>query len=194
MKIVRAEFVTSGTAPAHYPDWDLPEVAFGGRSNVGKSSLINRLLSRRKLVRVSSTPGRTQQINFFVVNKVLGLVALPGYGYAKAPPAVRAKWGPMIRTYLDGRANLKGVVHILDARHRPTEQDLEFLDWLASREIPTVLAATKIDKVKPSKRLSALKVLVETLPFGAGPLISFSSASGEGKKELWAAIRDMSGV
>jgi len=193
MKIVSAEFVTSGTAPAHYPDWDLPEVAFAGRSNVGKSSLINRLLSRRKLVRVSSTPGRTQQINFFVVNEVLGLVDLPGYGYAKAPPAVRAKWGPMIRTYLDGRENLKGVVHILDARHKPTAQDLEFLDWLASREIPAVLAATKMDKVKPSKRLGALKVLVETLPFGAGPLISFSSASGEGKKELWAAIREMSG-
>lgn len=193
MKIVSAEFVTSGTAPAHYPDWDLPEVAFAGRSNVGKSSLINRLLSRRKLVRVSSTPGRTQQINFFEVNGVLGLVDLPGYGYAKVPPAVRAKWGPMIRTYLDGRANLKGVVHILDARHKPTAQDLEFLGWLASRGIPAVLAATKIDKVKPSKRLAALKVLVETLPFGAGPLISFSSASGEGKKELWAAIREMRG-
>jgi len=195
VKIKAAEFVTSAVKPAQYPPADWPELAFAGRSNVGKSSLINRLVNRRGLVRTSSTPGRTQLLNFFVVNAgQLGLVDLPGYGYAKAPVKVRAAWGPMIRTYIKQRANLKGVVLILDSRHGPTPRDLEFLDWLRSSGRPVVLVATKVDKLKSSRRAARLRDMAQALPRGAPEPIPFSALDGQGLEELWTAIEKLAGL
>ncbi|WP_298438357.1 ribosome biogenesis GTP-binding protein YihA/YsxC, partial [Geobacter sp.] len=130
MHVTSAEFVKSATKPANYPPEEFPEVAFAGRSNVGKSSLINVLVNRKGLVRTSSTPGRTQLINFFLVNGGLMLVDLPGYGFAKVPLAVKKQWGPMMETYLSTRRTLGCVVLILDIRRVPTEEDRQMLQWL----------------------------------------------------------------
>ncbi|MBW1711854.1 MAG: YihA family ribosome biogenesis GTP-binding protein [Deltaproteobacteria bacterium] len=194
MKVNKTVFVTSAVKPAHYPEPDHPEVAFAGRSNVGKSSLINCLVKRRKLVRTSSRPGRTQLLNFFLINDCLSLVDLPGYGYAKAPVQVRAKWGPMVRTYLQSRPNLKGVVLLLDLRRQPGRQDLDFLAWLSAEQIPCLLAATKADKVKPGRRPRAVADLVQALPPASSGLILFSALTGQGREELWAAISALTGV
>ncbi len=136
MLITSAEFVTSAVRPQQYPPADLPEFAFAGRSNVGKSSLINTLVSRKKLVLTSSSPGKTRLINFFRVNDALMFVDLPGYGYARVSEDERRKWRPMIEKYLSGRENLKAVVVILDIRRTPNEEDAQLLHWLARREIP----------------------------------------------------------
>jgi len=191
MVIRSAEFVTSAVKPGQYPEGDHPEVAFAGRSNVGKSSLINRLINRRNLVRTSSTPGRTQLINFFLINGALSLVDLPGYGFAKVPARVRATWGPMIRTYLQTRDNLRGVVLLLDLRRVPGEQDLDFLTWLKEEEIPCLPVATKADKVKPSKIGPALAELKRALPQGSPEPILFSALTGRGRKEVWEALRPL---
>ncbi len=193
MKIVSADFIISAARPEQYPNDSLPEVAFAGRSNVGKSSLINRLVQRRKLVRVSNTPGRTQIINFFLVNRVLRLVDLPGYGYAKVSREVKAGWEPMMRAYLGQRANLKLVVHILDARHEPTPLDMEFSAWLAGQGKPSVLVATKWDKLKPSHHHATIKMLAGALPAGARP-IPFSAETGLGRDELWGEIIQATGM
>ena len=120
-----AEFLKTAVQPQHYPAHDLPEVAFAGRSNVGKSSLINCLVQRKKLVRTSRTPGQTQTINFFGVNDAFCFVDLPGYGFARVPESIRARWRPMVESYLTGRVNLRGIVHIMDARHLPTPDDIK---------------------------------------------------------------------
>ncbi len=130
MKILSAEFVLSAKEPAHYPPAVLPEIAFAGRSNVGKSSLINTLLNRKGLARTSNTPGRTQEINFFRVNDRFAFIDLPGYGYAKVPESIRKQWGPMVETYLRERDTLRLVVLILDVRRDPSEEDLQLIDWL----------------------------------------------------------------
>ncbi len=194
MKVTKAEYVASAVKVGQYPDLGLPEVAFCGRSNVGKSSLINRLVGRKKLVRTSSRPGRTQTVNFFVVNDVLSLVDLPGYGYAKAPAAVRAQWGRMIRTYLHRRESLMAVVHILDVRHPPSKDDLSFMELLFAEQIPAILVATKLDKLKPSRRAAAIKALSQVLPAHAGLPIPFSAVTGQGADELWAAIEAATGL
>lgn len=191
MVIRSAEFVTSAVRPGQYPEADLPEVAFAGRSNVGKSSLINRLINRRNLVRTSSTPGRTQLINFFLINGGLSLVDLPGYGYAKVPARVRAAWGPMVRTYLRTRKNLRGLVLLLDLRRSPGEQELDFWAWLEEAGIPCLLVATKADKVKPSKVGRTLAELKKALPGSAPEPILFSARTGQGRKELWGALRGL---
>ena len=131
MKIKSAEFVTSAVQPSQYPPEELPEFAFSGRSNVGKSSLINTLVNRKKLVQTSSTPGKTRLVNFFRVNDALMLVDLPGYGYARVSEAERQKWRPMVEQYLSGRKTLKAVIVILDARRDPAKADTQLLDWLA---------------------------------------------------------------
>ena len=130
MKVLSAEFVLSAKEPAHYPPAVLPEIAFAGRSNVGKSSLINTLLNRKRLARTSNTPGRTQEINFFRVNDRFAFIDLPGYGYAKVPESIRKQWGPMVETYLRERDTLRLVVLILDVRRDPSEEDLQLIDWL----------------------------------------------------------------
>lgn len=188
MKIFSTEFIKSATRPGNYPPNEFAEIAFAGRSNVGKSSLINVLVNRKSLVRTSSTPGRTQLINFFNVNNQFSLVDLPGYGYAKVPLAVKKAWGPMIRTYLEVRESLHGVIFIFDIRRVPREEDLRMLDWLEEFGVPTIPVITKIDKVNRSQREKQIKsIVVETgLPRDAFSL--FSAHTREGCEEIWERI------
>ncbi len=191
MKIKSARFLSSAVKPSQYPPPGPAEIAFAGRSNVGKSSLINSLLRRRNLVRVSATPGRTQVLNFFLINSDLIFVDLPGYGFARAPARLKAAWGPMVRTYLAARETLKGVIIILDVRREASARDVEFINWLASQGIYCRPVATKMDKVRQTKHLSALKDLRQSLPFDLPELIPFSAATAQGRAEVWTAIEDM---
>ena len=188
MIIKSTEFIKSATAPAHYPETTLSEIAFAGRSNVGKSSLINVLVNRRGLVRTSSTPGRTQLINFFTINDDFSLVDLPGYGFAKVPLAVKKAWGPMVRTYLETRANLRGVVLLFDIRRVPQVEDLQLLDWLEELEVPTIPVITRADKVKRGQRASLLKAIGEATGLPLDAFTLFSAVSREGRDEVWARI------
>ena len=188
MKISSATFVKSATKPENYPVSDLPEIAFAGRSNVGKSSLINVLVNRRNLVRTSSTPGRTQLLNFFDINSTFSLVDLPGYGFAKVPLEVKKAWGPMMRTYLQQRENLRGVVFILDIRRIPNEEDLQMLDWLEEFEVPTIPVVTKVDKVPRSQRGRQLKQIAAAAGLEPDAFVLFSAQSREGMEEVWELI------
>ncbi len=191
MLVKNAEFIKSATKPAHYPPPDLPEIAFAGRSNVGKSSLINVLVNRRSLVRTSSTPGRTQLINFFTVNGEFTLVDLPGYGFAKVPLAVKKQWGPMIETYLATRENLRGVVLILDIRRVPGTEDRQMLDWLRAYGIPPLLVVTKCDKVSKNERTRQAAAIARALGVTREEFTFFSALSREGKDELWVRIGEL---
>lgn len=188
MIIKTAEFVTSAVKPSQYPEAHWPEVAFAGRSNVGKSSLINTLVGRKRLVKTSSTPGRTQLINFFSVNNALSLVDLPGYGYAKVPASVRRKWGPMIETYLKGRETLKAVVLILDVRRTPGIEERNFIDWLALYHRDPILVLTKADKFSASARKNQRLAIGTALNMDPSKLILFSAKTRLGKPEVWSAI------
>jgi GTP-binding protein len=185
------EFVKSAVKPAHYPPGELPEIAFAGRSNVGKSSLINVLVNRKSLVRTSNTPGRTQLINFFLVNGLFTLVDLPGYGYAKVPLAVKKDWGPMMETYLSRRENLRGVVLIFDIRRTPREEDLKMLGWLRAYDIPPVLVVTKCDKVSKNERARQTAEIARTLGVSAEELTLFSALSRDGTEAVWARIESL---
>ncbi len=188
MKISSAEFIKSATRPGNYPPQQIPEIAFAGRSNVGKSSLINVLVKRKGLVRTSSTPGRTQLINFFNINNQFSLVDLPGYGYAKVPLAVKKAWGPMIRTYLEVRESLHGVVFIFDIRRIPREEDIRMLDWLEEFGVPTIPVITKIDKVKRSQRNKQIELIVEETGLPQDAFSLFSASTREGSDEIWERI------
>jgi GTP-binding protein len=190
MKILSAEFVLSAKEPAHYPPAVLPEIAFAGRSNVGKSSLINTLLNRKKLARTSNTPGRTQEINFFRVNDRFAFVDLPGYGYAKVPESIRKQWGPMVETFLRVRETLRLVVLILDIRRDPSEEDLQLIHWLPFYQIPFLIVLTKTDKVSNNEFADRRRRIVEKLNLPAEtPLVAFSAKTGAGKESLWREIR-----
>ncbi len=191
MKIKSAEFITSAVKPSQYPPTILPEIAFSGRSNVGKSSLINKLLNRKRLVKTSSTPGRTQLINFFSINRVFCFVDLPGYGYAKVPASVKKKWGPMIEKYLLTRETLKGVVLIMDIRRTPGMEELQFIDWLGSFDIPVILILTKVDKLSKTKQIKQKITIAETLNVDKDNLILFSAKTGRGKDDLWDAVKKL---
>jgi GTP-binding protein len=188
MKISSADFIKSATRPGNYPPEQFPEIAFAGRSNVGKSSLINVLVNRKSLVRTSSTPGRTQLINFFNINDHFSLVDLPGYGYAKVPLAVKKAWGPMIRTYLEVRESLYGVVFIFDIRRVPREEDIRFLDWLEEFGVPTIPVITKIDKINRSKRDKQIQTIVEETGLPRDAFTLFSASTREGSDEIWERI------
>ena len=188
MKILSAEFVTSAVKPAQYPPVKYPEMAFAGRSNVGKSSLINTLVNRKHLVKTSSTPGRTQLINFFNINNNLTFVDLPGYGYAKVPAAVRKNWGPMIETYLSTRKTLKGVVVIMDIRRIPRQEEHDLIDWLKYFSIAGILVLTKTDKLSKPKRLKQHIAIAQALAVDPDKLILFSAKSRQGKDAIWDAI------
>lgn len=194
MHIKSAQFVTSAVMPSQYPPPDYPEVAFAGRSNVGKSSLINKLVNRKRLVKTSSTPGRTQLINFFTVNADLSLVDLPGFGYARVPKAVKQKWGPMVETYLAGRPNLKAVVLLMDLRRTPRREEFNLIDWLLHYRIPMILVLTKADKLARSKQLQQRRMVAEALEVAAEDLHLFSAKSGLGKENLWALIEQITGA
>ena len=188
MKIKTAEFVTSAVKPNQYPAPDFPEVAFAGRSNVGKSSLINTLVNRKRLVKTSSTPGRTQLINFFLVNDTLSMVDLPGYGYARVPTAVKKQWGPMVETYLAQRESLKAVVLLLDVRRTPRAEESQFMDWLRHYRIPFILVLTKADKLSNNKIRQQLPQAAQVLGVGAEELILFSAKTRKGLEVLWKRI------
>ena len=193
MIIKSAEFVKSAVKPSQYPFADLPEIAFVGRSNVGKSSLINTLLNRKHLVKTSSTPGRTQLINFFIINKVFYFVDLPGYGYAKVPAYVKKTWGPMIETYLSTRKTLKGVVLIMDTRRIPGVKELNFIEWLCYYNIPCILILTKADKLSKTKQLKQHLDIAKALSVDKDDPILFSAKSRMGKDAVWEALEHLIG-
>ncbi len=188
MIVKASEFVTSAVKPSQYPEALHPEVAFAGRSNVGKSSLINTLVNRKRLVKTSATPGRTQLINFFVVNDRLSLVDLPGYGYAKVPAAVTRTWGPMVETYLKGRETLKAVVLIMDIRRIPGVEEQNFIDWLALYHRTPILVLTKADKLSKSDQKKQRQAIGNALGVEDATLITFSAKTRLGKPEVWSAI------
>jgi GTP-binding protein len=188
MIIKSAEFVTSAVKKSQYPPEVLPEIAFAGRSNVGKSSLINTLVNRKHLVKTSSTPGRTQLINFFDINQNLTFVDLPGYGYARVPAAVRKKWGPMIETYLSTRQTLKGVVIIMDIRRLPREEEQNLIHWLAHYSIASILVLTKTDKLSKTKLIKQQAAIVQALAVAKEDVILFSAKTRRGKDAVWDAI------
>ena len=196
MKITSAEFVKSAVWPNQYPPATMPEIAFVGRSNVGKSSLINALVGRKSLAKTSNTPGRTQLINFFTVNSSLFFVDLPGYGFAKVPRSVRKDWGDMIETYLRERRNLALVVFILDVRRDPSADDLSLRDWLEHYRIPYAAILTKSDKLSNQQALGRKKLIEKAMGKGAsGNTILFSAKTRKGAEELWQFIeRHLSGL
>lgn len=192
MKIKKAEFKGVFVDIKQLPELAWPEVAMVGRSNVGKSSLINKLVNRKKLAKSSSTPGKTRTINYYLINDEWHMVDLPGYGYAKVSKTERAKWGQMIEAYLSQRKQLKGVLQILDIRHPPSADDIMMKDWLGHHEIPVLLVATKADKISRGSRLQHLAVIRRELkvPLEQMP-ICFSAETGEGADEIKAALQEI---
>lgn len=177
-----------GSFPGELPELGLPEVAFAGRSNVGKSSALNRLLNMKKAARVSSTPGRTQAINLFRVRDAMIFADLPGYGYAKVPAAVREAWGPMIERYLGERSTLKLVVVLVDARRDPMESDGQLLDGLRDAGIPFLVVATKIDKLKKQQKSSQIMTIRRIFELPPDQPVAFSSVTGDGVRDVWDRI------
>ena len=186
MRVTSATFVKSATSPEHYPRDGRPEIAFMGRSNVGKSSLINSLLGVKGLARTSSTPGRTQLINFFLINDAFYFVDLPGYGYARVPRDVKKHWGPMVEKYLATRPGLVLSILITDSRHEPTELDLLMKKWLEARGKPFIIVATKADKLS-SNQLRASLVRASAI-VGSNELVAYSAVTGSGAARLWKEI------
>lgn len=193
MKVRYVSFLKSAGRDGGYPDHELPEVAFAGRSNCGKSTLINALVGRKRLARVSSTPGRTQLLNFFGVNDRLVLVDLPGFGYAKVPLEVRAAWGPMVESYLKRRTCLKALVILVDARRDPRDEEHHLCEWCARRGLPLVHVATKIDKLKAHERPLRLRQLARALDVSLREVIPFSGTKREGVDDLWRRIMALVG-
>ncbi len=173
------------------PPAELPEIAFAGRSNVGKSSLLNRLLRRKAFARVSNTPGRTREINFFKVNETFVLADLPGYGYARISKARKAEWQPLIEGYLAESPRLWGVVLLLDIRHDPTEDDRLMLDFLADLGAPTIVAVTKTDKLRKADVVARVADLANMLGLDVDQIVPFSSRTGDGRDELATALETL---
>jgi len=173
------------------PEATLPEIAFAGRSNVGKSSLLNRLIHRKKFARVSNTPGRTREVNFFKVNDAFVLVDLPGYGYARISKEMRAAWRPLIEGYMRGNSQLRGIVQLIDARHEPTEDDRQMLDFLSELGVPTVVVLTKIDKLPAKQKAERVFVIARDLSLDSEQVIAFSAVTGEGRNDLAEAVESL---
>jgi GTP-binding protein len=192
MKILSAEFVISAAAAGQFPTDKKHQIAFAGRSNVGKSSLINSLLHRRNLAKVSTTPGKTQLINFFIINDSFYFVDLPGYGYARVPHAVSDAWSPLIEDYLKSAQQLAAVVVLFDNRRTLDERDKRLAEWLKQYDIPAIYALTKSDKLSNQKATQAFKNIAAELLIG-DVLISTSAKSGNGIKELWKIIHTFLG-
>ena len=187
MKILSAEYVVSAPGPKQFPSDSRPQIAFAGRSNVGKSSVINSLLHRTNLVKTSQTPGKTQLINFFIINGSFYFVDLPGYGYARVPRAVTDAWAPMIEGYLKEVPALSAVVVLLDVRRTPDERDARLLEWLRQYDIPAIYALTKADKLNRGEAEKARQTIGAGLDI-SGPLLLTSAKNGLGMKELWSEI------
>jgi len=188
MIIHSTTFIKSAVKPDAFPAATLAEVAFCGRSNVGKSSLINILVNRKSLVRTSSTPGRTQLINFFLVNDTLSLVDLPGFGYAEVPLAVKKAWGPMMRTYFEERQSLCAIILLFDIRRTPREEELMLIDWARQYDIPLIPVVTKADKVTKGQRAKHVKEISAASGIDSDEFVLFSTISREGSDVIWARI------
>ena len=189
MKVHNVEMIGSFVRPEQFPEDGLPEFALAGRSNVGKSSFINRMIGRKAMARISSKPGKTQQLNFYKIEEKLYYVDVPGYGYAKVSKSERAAWGKMIEQYFMGRNELKAVVLIVDIRHDPTADDCMMYDFLKHYNIPVIVVATKADKIPKGKWDKHKKHVRETLEMDKeDPLIVFSSEKGLGLEQAWAEI------
>jgi len=190
MKIHEVEYAGTIAAPNGEAPGRLPQIAFSGRSNVGKSSLINTVLgrTRSKIARVSQTPGKTRAINFFRVDGTFFLVDLPGYGYARVPDAMRAEWRRLMEWYLGESGLVDGVVHLVDARRAPTDDDVQMVDYLARLGLPTLVVLTKMDKLKRSQRAAAVTRARDTLGVEEEQLLPFSAKTGEGRSELLQAL------
>ena len=186
MKITSAEFLKSSFQAADWPIELIPEVAFMGRSNVGKSSLINSLLSVAGLARTSNTPGRTQALNFFLINKRFRFVDLPGFGYAQVPKAIKSSWGEMVSSYLAKREQLVLSIHIVDSRHEPTTLDLQLHEWLEHNARPRLIVATKSDKLSNNELKKSLERV--KCVFSEDLVVAFSARTGRGGNKVWRAI------
>lgn len=192
MKITSAEFIKSTLIPEQYPRDKKPEIAFVGRSNVGKSSLLNKILARKGLAKTSGTPGKTQTLNFFLINKAFYFVDLPGYGYAKVPKALKEQWNEVMFAYLQDRPTLKLVISLMDSRHKPSDNDLQMLEILEEAQVPTVIVATKVDKLGKLAREENLKRMHEVIGLDEeNAILPFSSETGDGVKDLWEVIQDV---
>ncbi|MFO7931525.1 MAG: ribosome biogenesis GTP-binding protein YihA/YsxC [Thermodesulfobacteriota bacterium] len=191
MKITSASFDKSAASAGQYPPAELPEIAFAGRSNVGKSSLINTLLNRRHLVKTGSTPGKTRLINFFIINNAFSFVDLPGYGYAKVPASEREKWGKMVETYLSTRSTLRGVVILQDIRRMPGEEEIQLLDYLGHHRLPVIMVLTKADKFSRNKQITQARRIRQTLEMEEDETLCFSAKSRQGTDILWEMITSL---
>lgn len=191
MKITSAEFVKSATDVSHYPACSCPEIAFAGRSNVGKSSLINALVNRKKLALTSSSPGRTRVLNFFRINGRYSFVDLPGYGFARVSLEEKRRWGVMVEQYLTERKELVLVILILDIRRDPSTDDLSLMQWLQVRRKPFMIVLTKADKVSRGRAKVRVDGIRKSLGMPPERIILFSAETGEGKSDIWKAISDL---
>ncbi len=189
MRIDTVEFVLSAGNASECPAGPQVEIAVSGRSNVGKSSLMNSVFARKSMVQVSGTPGKTQRLNYFLVNGAFHVVDLPGYGYAKAPVSTRIQWGRMMQQYLRTREQLVAVVQLVDCRHEPSREDREMVQWLRDEHMPFCLVATKVDKLATTKRQPAVQAIVKQLELPATQAtVAYSSENGEGRPALLAWI------
>ncbi|HEX2954888.1 MAG TPA: ribosome biogenesis GTP-binding protein YihA/YsxC [Bacillota bacterium] len=189
MKIKNAQYVITAVKPEQYPNHRLPELAMVGRSNAGKSSLINTLVGQKNLARVASTPGKTREINFYNLDQQLFLADLPGYGYAKVSKEKKESWGEMIETYLNTREQLKLIIMLVDIRHAPSIDDQTMYEWIRSKGTPFIVVATKSDKIPRSQTVSRLKEICSVLKMGEEEqAIPFSSVTKQGMNEVWKAI------
>ena len=194
MKVNNVSLAAVGVKMSQYPDDGKPEIAFGGKSNVGKSTLINAMIGRKALARTSSQPGKTRTINFYNVEDILYFVDLPGYGYAKAPRTEIEKWGKMIEEYLNKRETLRGIVMLVDIRHEPGENDRLMYDWLKHYGYDIIIAATKKDKIKRSQIQKQLSLIKNTLKLAPEDrLIAFSGETKDGVEELWEELEKLIG-
>ena len=191
MIIKSAEFVTSAVKAQQYPSTELPEIAFAGRSNVGKSSCINTLLNRKKLVKTSNRPGRTRLINFFEINHAFCFVDLPGFGYAKVPRHVRKSWKPMVESYFTKRKDLYGAVLIMDLRRSPGLEESNLIKWLAGLNLPVISIFTKADKLSKARQTQHRHAFAKALGTNAEDVIVFSSKTRQGREEAWTAIEKL---
>jgi len=186
----KAEYMISAVKPEQYPEANRPELAISGRSNVGKSSLINKFTNRKNLAKTGKTPGKTRTINFFNMNDEWYMVDLPGYGFARVPLQIRAEWGKMMNTYFRTRQNLRGVIQLVDIRHKPTEEDKMMVNMLWQHEIPALIVATKADKIARGQRSKYLQIIADTLEMQEWKsIIPFSAEDGTGVEELDEAVK-----
>lgn len=192
MKIISAKCTISAVGPNQYPDTGYPEIVMVGRSNVGKSSLINSLCARSALARTSGQPGKTQTINYFAINEQMYLVDMPGYGYAETLKGKRREWGEFITNYLRDRDRLALIVHLIDLRHEPMKNDKNASEWLMGHNIPYVIVGTKADKISRGKRPAHIAAIRKGLMLPADvPSLIYSSETGEGRVELWHHVRSV---